>query len=206
MEPIDAKAPDKPKYRFPRKPKFYQPPDRGPIAFGEPVVLNRDRDWKKKIDSWLDRREGERRKERDQWGRDKRHCKCPHRPDRMPYPWLDATSNFGPQISALNVDEAGSVTFTVWNDGDYPAWNCYVEVYEGPGGYTSPLSAYQLRGRRILTLHPGERREVQLPWIRRQRTGRIVGIVFDPLLDPIDFAVVEQLNRHITSVHYTELD
>ena len=40
----------------------------------------------------------------------------------------------------------------------------------------------------------------------RQRTARIVGIVFDPLLDPIDFTLVEQHNRHITSVHYSDLD
>jgi hypothetical protein len=124
----------------------------------------------------------------------------------MPRPYIDATSNFGPQITALRVGEAGTVSFTIWNDGNYPAWTCYVEVYEGPGGYTSPLSAYSLRGRRIVTLHPGERKEVSLPWVREQRTGRIVGIVFDPLLDPVDFTVVEQMNRHITSVHYSDLD
>jgi hypothetical protein len=52
---------------------------------------------------------------------------------------------------------------------------------------------------------PGERREVSLPWVRREHTARIVGIVFDPLLDPKDFTLVEQVNRHITSVHYSNL-
>ena len=51
-----------------------------------------------------------------------------------------------------------------------------------------------------------EWREVPLTWVRRQRTGRIVGIVFDPLLDPRDFTLVEHFNRHITSVHYLNLD
>ena len=86
--------------------------------------------------------------------------------------------------SAMNVP--GTIAFTVWNDGNFPAWSCYVEVYEGPGGYSSPLSAYELRGRAIVTLHPGERREVSLPWVRRQTTGRVVGIVHDPLLDPLE--------------------
>ncbi len=206
MDPIDERPANKPKFRYPRKPKYSLPPEPAPVATGEPVVLKGDRKWKEQVDSWLGRLEEERRQEREQWQKDKRHCKCPRRPDGMPRPWVDATSNFGPQITALKVGEEGSVSFTVWNDGSYPAWNCYVEVYEGPGGYTSPLSAYELRGRRIITLHPAERKQVHLSWVRKQRTGRIVGLVFDPLLDPLDFDAVEQINRHITSVHYVDLD
>ena len=81
-----------------------------------------------------------------------------------------------------------------------------MEVYEGPRGYANPISAYTLRGRRIITLQPGERRDVTLPWVRERRTGRVVGLVFDPLLDPRDFEVAPRSNRHITSVHYQNLE
>jgi hypothetical protein len=157
------------------------------------------------VTKFLEAREREREAIRDQWERDRKRRRCRDRLRDVPRPYLDATSNFGPQITALPVGTAGTVSFTVWNDGLYPAWTCYVELYEGPGGYTSPLSAYARRGRRIITLHPGERREVTLPWVRQQQTGRIVGLVFDPLLDPHGLTVVEQFNRHVTSVHYTNL-
>jgi hypothetical protein len=123
-----------------------------------------------------------------------------------PRPFLDCTSNFGPQILAQERGQPATLSFTVWNDGNFAAWSCYVEVYEGPGGYSHPLSDYALRGRRIITLHPGERRDVVLPWVREGTTGRVVGVVSDPILDPKDFAVVEQHNRHITSIHFTNLE
>jgi hypothetical protein len=37
--------------------------------------------------------------------------------------------------------------------------------------------------------------------VRRETAARIVGVVFDPLLDPKDFAIVGQHDRHTTSVH-----
>lgn len=196
------KRPPKRGVRHPDPRQFEKEPERDPVADGKPVPLPRNRKWKGELDQWLAKRREEREAGfqhlRDDCGRDVRKM-------RMPRPWLDATSNFGPQISSLRIGEAGSISFTVWNDGNYPAWSCYVEVYEGPGGYTHPLSSYALRGRRIITLHPGERRDVHLPWVRMEQTGRVVGLVFDPLLDPRDFDVVEQFNRHITSVHYTNL-
>jgi len=198
-EPPDRERP-KEQGRYPDPALFERRPEPDPVAGGEPVEPPKPGRWSRAIEEWLEKRDDEREEgvEEDECGRTRR------RP-RKPRPYLDATSNFGPQITALATGEAGLVTFTVWNEGTVPAWTCYVELYEGPGGYTNPLSAYRLRGRRIITLHPGERREVAVPWAREQPTGRIVGIVFDPLLDPRDFAVVEQFNRHITSVHYTGL-
>jgi hypothetical protein len=170
------------------------------VAAGEPIRPPKPGKWSAAIDEWLEKREDERDE-----GVEEDDCGRPQRRPRRPRPYVDATSNFGPQITALATGQPGLVTFTVWNDGNLPAWTCYVELYEGPGGYTSPLAAYALRGRRIITLHPGERRDVAVPWVRQQPTGRIVGLVFDPLLDGRDFALVEQVNRHITSVHYTGL-
>lgn len=141
------------------------------------------------------------------WWRQRQAEKPPHDPVvPMPRSWLDCTSNFGPQILAQTRNQPASVHFPVWNDGNFPSWTCYVQVWEGPGGYTHPLRDYQLRGQAIIALQPGERREVTVPWMRTLITGRIVGIVYDPLLDPIDFQVVEQYNRHITSIHYINLE
>ncbi len=150
--------------------------------------------WKDEIHKWWKDRQKERQDEEDE--------------DRlpMPRPYVDCTSHFGPHVLPLRVDEPGTVSFTVWNDGNFPAWTCYVQIYEGPTGYSHPLSDYELRGQKIITLQPGERRDIPLPWVRRQQTGRIVGICFDPILDPKDFTLVEQRNRHITSVHYLNLE
>jgi hypothetical protein len=203
-EPRDPDdRPAKEQGRYPDPALFERRPEPDPVGEGEPARSPKPGKWSDAIEEWLQRREKEREEEDE--GVEEDECGRPQRRPRRPRPYLDATSNFGPQITALGAGEAGLVTFTVWNDGNVPAWTRYVELYEGPGGYTSPLAAYALRGRRIITLHPGERREVAVPWVRQQSTGRIVGLVFDPLLDARDFAVVEQFNRHITSVHFTGL-
>lgn len=206
-KPRDTKKPArKPKYpkvsvRFPDPSRRRPKPDRPAEPPKQPPDPPKPGKWSKAIDEWIARREKEREheRERDECGRDRRKVE-------MPRPYLDCTSNFGPQILAQDLNEPATISFTVWNDGNFPAWSCYVEVYEGPTGYNSPLSDYELRGRAIITLHPGERREVSVPWVRRRTTGRIVGIVHDPLLDPKDFALVEQYNRHITSIHYLNLE
>ncbi len=186
---------------YPPRAVFAPPPAPSTLAGGEPRTVPLKGEWYTRLRRFLTRRltQREREHEKDECGRDRRKVV-------MPRPYLDATSNFAPQISALRVGEAGTITFTVWNDGNYPAWTCYVEIYEGPGGYTHPLSEYELRGRAVITLHPGEKREVTLPWVRLRKSGRVVGIVYDPLLDPRGFTVVGQYDRHITSVHYQNLE
>lgn len=130
----------------------------------------------------------------------------------MPRPYLEITGDMT-QIHAFGLDEPGTITLTVWNDGNFPAWACCVEVYEGPGGFGSPLSAYELRGGTTITLQPGQRRDVMVPWVRRRPLGsntRVVAICYDPLLDPITDSVTvghpgidrHPVHRHIVSGHY----
>lgn len=183
--------PDRPVYPDPRQDPDV--PSDNPVHPGPRITPATPGPWKDDIKTWW----ADRKRQREEDGT----LHVPEKP--IPKPFLDCSSKFGPQLRALALNEPGEVSFTVWNDGNAPAWTCYVEVYEGPSGYSSPLSAYGLRGRRIISLRPGERREVRLPWVRREASARIVGIVFDPLLDPKDFTLVEQRNRHITSVHYT---
>jgi hypothetical protein len=174
------------------RPEHHQVPDKRYYYSREPGS------WKEELQKWLRKRREEHKREQldDNYGR-----RIPR-----PHPYLGCASNFHSQIVPLNVGQAGNASFTVWNDGNFPAWTCYVELYEGPTGYDNPLSNYEIRGRRIITLQPGERRDIILPWVRMRRTGRIVGICYDPLLDPKNFILVEQYNRHITSVHYNNLD
>jgi len=182
---------DEPRYPDPRQTPDVPADD--PVAPGPAVTPPASGPWKEVIRTWW----RDRKKQREEEGT----LYVPERP--MPKPYLDCTSNFGPQLRSMGLNERGQLSFTVWNEGNFPAWTCYAELYEGPGGYSHSLSAYALRGRTVLSLRPGERRDVLVPWVRREQSARIVGIVSDPLLDPKDFTLVEQYNRHITSVHYT---
>lgn len=184
-------APDRPVHPDPRQSPDVPPDD--PVAPGPCVTPPEPGAWKEDIREWW----RERKRQREEDGT----LHVPELP--IPKPYLDCTSNFGPQLNATAAGEPTQFTFTVWNDGNFPAWTCYAELYEGPRGYSHPLSDYALRGRTVLSLRPGERREVRVPWVRREASARVVGVVFDPLLDPRDFTLVEQHNRHITSVHYT---
>ena len=123
----------------------------------------------------------------------------------LPRPWIKASSNFAPQINSQSINQPGEISYTVSNMGNFAAITCYTEVYEGPGGYSTPLSGYELRGRKVITLQPGEEREVSLPWVRTRQSGRIVGIAYDPVLDPKNWYLDQetpQHNRHVTSIHF----
>ena len=117
-------------------------------------------------------------------------------------PRLECTSNFGPEIRYLSVGDSAIVTVTVTNKGNGVSFFSYVEVYEGPGGYSHPLRDYRLCDYRVLTINPGQTVDVKLQWSRLLETGRIVGVCFDPFMDPRGFNLVEQYNDHITSIHY----
>jgi len=117
-------------------------------------------------------------------------------------PRLKCNSNFGPEIRNLAVGDSGIVTVRVTNKGNGASFSSYVEVYEGPWGYTHPLRDYRLCDYRALTINPGQTVDVKLNWTRLLANGRIVGVCFDPFLDPRGFTLVEHFNDHITSIHY----
>jgi hypothetical protein len=117
-------------------------------------------------------------------------------------PRLECTSNFGPQIRNLGVGDAGQVTVRVTNTGNGISFNAHVEIYEGPGGYNHRLHDYRLCDHRTLTICPWQTVDVDLHWNRLLEKGRVVGVCFDPFMDPRGFTLVEQYNPHITSIHY----
>lgn len=127
----------------------------------------------------------------------------PQDPDKdYAAPKLDCSSNFGPEIRDAGLAEPVTVTVPVKNKGNGISFSAYVQVYEGPVGYISPLSAYRLCDYKIITIHPGQTQDVKLIFTRLLDRGRIVGVCFDPFLDPRGFNLVEQYNDHITSIHY----
>jgi|GEM_PF-4875511 len=118
-------------------------------------------------------------------------------------PLLECTSNFGPEIRNLDLGNPGTVTVRVTNKGNGISFTTYVEVYEGPRGYVHPIRDYRLCDYKMITINPGQTVDVELNWIRLLPRGRIVGICFDPFLDPRGFRLAEQYNDHITSIHYS---
>lgn len=117
-------------------------------------------------------------------------------------PCLKCTSNFAPEIRDLDIGESTTVTVRVTNKGNGISFATYVEIYEGPVGYTHPLRDYRLCDYKIITINPGQTMDVKLSWNRLLPQGRIVGVCFDPFLAPRGFRLVEQYNDHITSIHY----
>jgi hypothetical protein len=71
-----------------------------------------------------------------------------------------------------------SPKITVWNSGTFPTWACHVEVRENPGDI--------LKAQTVITLQPGESRDVILPVTTGQEGTSLLGICYDPLLDPYD--------------------
>ena len=151
--------------------------------------------WKNNLKDWITKKKTEQDR-RDQKGEG----------DYIPLPHLNCTGGFIVRdISTFPQDFVGSIegaSFTVWNDGDYPSYTCYVEIYEGPVGYSHPLIDYELKDRKIISLYPGERRTIERKFGNKIKNGSIVGIVFDPIKDPKDFVSVERFNRHIKSMDW----
>jgi len=117
-------------------------------------------------------------------------------------PRLECTSHFGPEIINIGVGDSTWVTVRVTNVGNGVSFFSYIQVYEGPRGYTSPVRDYRLSDYRIITINPGQTVDVKLYWSRLLANGRIVGVCFDPFLDPRGFSLMEQYHTHITSIHY----
>lgn len=140
---------------------------------------------------------------REWWNNRRAERGTPPYEEDMPRPFLRITADLASQTAQYGLNEPGYITFLVHNGGHSPSTLCHVEVYEGPGGYEHPLSAYSLRGSKVVSLQAGERRHVTLPWIRRRPgESRLVGLCYDPLLDPFTLEQVVQVDRHITSIHF----
>lgn len=162
------------------------------IDFTMASLLPDDDAWAERIREWWEQRQAER-------------GTPPEEDDPLPRPYLRITGDLASQVSLYGRDQPGYITFLVWNEGIAPTTTCYVEIYDGPGGFHHPISSYHLRGSTVISLQPGERRMVTLPWVARQQgEGRLVGLCYDPLSDPFTLGgfVHPVDDHHISSVHY----
>lgn len=88
-------------------------------------------------------------------------------------------------------------SISVTNRGNGVSFSSYVEMYRK----VASVSSYKLRDYRILTINPGQTVDVQLKLKRCWKEIIVVGVCFDPFLDPRGFQI-EELNDDI---HLNEL-
>lgn len=115
-------------------------------------------------------------------------------------PWLRNFTDFQGQVYRIPQGGTGTIDLRIRNEGNFPAWTCYVELYEGISSLTEPdYAALHLHGRTIITLQAGEERVVPLPWTRGSLSGQLFGVCYDPVLDPRNPVRVRVPHRHIVS-------
>jgi hypothetical protein len=141
-------------------------------------------DWRQQVrDWWVQRLQEGNGIDRDQLAR--------------PYLRIHSRANTSYQIGQLERDEPGTVTFEVLNEGSFPSWTCYVELFEGPFDVPRPISDFESRGRTIVSIQAGQRRDVDVPWLRTMpRPSSMAATVYDPLLDP-RVSQVEAVHRQL---------
>lgn len=99
-------------------------------------------------------------------------------------PRLRIASNFiSEDLTKVQIGDSAELTFTVINEGNGISFFSYVELYEGEEEICL-LIHHRLCDHKIITINPGQRVDVTLNWNRKLKTGKVVGICFDPMLDP----------------------
>ena len=100
---------------------------------------------------------------------------------------------------------AKQVPMIVENVGSVASYTCVVRALEArvrdPIYEQIPLSQFALRGQLTLTLQPGERATVTLPFERTLAAGTFVALVSDPLTDPNEQVVADWNHRRILLVN-----
>ena len=131
-------------------------------------------------------------------------------PERQHYPFLTIHIDFiGQSESIRNGD---TIMVSVTNNGNGTAYTPFVELIESTlsGLSVDPPdpSLFHRRGYLMLSaLYPHQTRTVKVHWSRKFDSGRIVGICFDPLLDPRPEVPYRPWNlppfhKKITSIHW----
>lgn len=125
----------------------------------------------------------------------------------LPKPYLGigfSNNDIFPQYPSESIE----VDFEIVNKGNFAAITCYIDLLDGPSDPHLTLSDYELSDRKIITLQPGEiRKNVKMSWNRKksQKSGHLLGLLYDPLMDPKDWYLEEPLpndNRHVAIARY----
>ena len=108
-------------------------------------------------------------------------------PEHQHYPLLEININFKNQRVAIR--NGGNIIVSVTNNGNGTAYTPFVELIETtirglfdnpPDPDLSPRRSFLM----LPVLYPHQTRIVQLPWTRQFDSGIMVGICYDPILDP----------------------
>ena len=165
------------------------------------------RKWKEGIRGWWIKRQAARASQRKT---EREEGKRPDVPTPQPFLFCGKQRSsrgwLGEQIIPLALNEKADVAFVVENRGNAATWTCYVEMYEGPFvAYHIPYTELRLTDRKIISVHPGEAKEVALQW---QRTRSVYGSIsircFDPVLDP-GLLTFEQYDRKNSGISWEKL-
>lgn len=102
------------------------------------------------------------------------------------------------------------VTISVTNSGNGISFSSYVEVYARRFGYNS-AKYFRLSNYRVLTINPGQTVNVRMEldyeisslWLdkhKKIKEEKIVGVCYDPILDPLGFRVKELNDRQLSEL------
>ncbi len=132
-------------------------------------------------------------------------------PERQNYPFLSIHIDFLDQQGVMR--HGGDMIVSVTNNGNATAHTPFVELIESDfrGLSVNPPDPdmFHRRGYSMLSaLYPHQTRTVQIPWSRHFVSGRIVGICYDPLLDPrpeVPYLPwnLPDYHKKITSIHWS---
>lgn len=132
-------------------------------------------------------------------------------PERQHYPFLTIHIDFMGQMETIR--NGGNIIVSVTNNGNGTAYTSFVELIESShnGLFVDPSDPglFHRRGYLMLpVLYPHQTRTVQVDWSRHFISGRIVGICYDPLLDPRPEVPYRPWNlplfhQKITSIHWS---
>jgi len=134
-------------------------------------------------------------------------------PEKQNLPFLTIHIDFLGQWETIK--EGGDVLVSVTNNGNSVAYTPIVELIESAynGLFVDPPNPTQFerRGSSMLRpLYPGQTITTRIKWSRRRPQGRIVGICYDPLLDPRPSIPYRPWNlpdfhKKITSIHWSSI-
>ncbi|MBN2736287.1 MAG: twin-arginine translocation signal domain-containing protein [Spirochaetales bacterium] len=150
-------------------------------------ICDKSEEWKKNAANFWANRWRERKNQR------KKEREAGKRPDvETPYPYLhcdirnSSKGHLANQFREIPLNQWRDVYFTVNNQGNAASWMCYVEMYETPfASYHLEYSQLRLVSRKIISVLPGQHKEVIMPWQSTRLTnGGMVARCYDPLFDP----------------------
>lgn len=129
----------------------------------------------------------------------------------LPEPYLVCGREDGPQgtvahqFREFQLNQWNHFFVRIQNNGNAPSWNCIVEAFEGPWArYEIPYSDFILNDRTIITLMPGESKDVKLNFrITKANYGGLAIRSYDPIMDK-GVNVYMQYDRHDMGFGWTE--